>query len=184
MKSWFIGHWQDGHSAYLCYIRRVVESVRTEFRVVSKWGIIGLFTNVYGENYYDFQGDVQDKVYAFDSFEKAMEGLRRLKRQVTANDYEDITAPGYNGGLRFNSLARYMVDYYEEKEEDFVEPVAPGIPQKVFKVRCVNNTGMEDWFELDKVYSAESLPIADLLLVHCPGGETKKCLAMRFEVIE
>ena len=192
MERNLIGHYQSVGSDKV-YIVSVKYQPSGDYAVIAKWGRRGGTMQSQLKGVYPTLGGAERAMY-------------ELFQEKMNKGYENIEKVSYKGPVTLNSVARHLeaesngpvVNPFGGDDDDdkqrvnknvdgVVSSLLKGrsgkIPLEVLRVRCVNNGGIEDRFELDGEYEAVASKHPGMLLVTNLLGEKEDCFDERFSRI-
>lgn len=179
-KQNLVAHCQMGSSdkLYMACIR--VEGGTGQFTVIGKWGRRGT-------------ANLQQQVKLQTGNEAAARAeQRRLFEAKLKKGYIDITSPAYSGPLTMHSpdVVRNLegpgntpVAPKPKKKVPSVAKPAPVAPQTEIIVECIDNAGLEEWFDMGIEYVGEVHSDPALVWVYDKVGEKQECFKERFKKV-
>lgn len=181
-----IAHYENGNSdkVYMACIKETTEG----YEVIGKWGRRG-------------RALTEQSKGTYSSLSGATQAASELFHTKTKKGYVDIDSSNYSGPVTRASMEAYTEEEStaqaelnkiknkamaesETKKEAKPELSPSYQPGEEFVAKCLDNTGMEDYFETGITYMAEYTKVEDIYKVYDKFGESRECFSDRFEVTE
>lgn len=182
-KTNLVGHNDTGKhdKVYIASVRKCTHG----WVVVGKWGRRGYALKEQEKEEKKGQG-----VKIFSTFEGAKYAAQELfAKKQRSSGYVNIDDADYAGPVTYGSVKSYL-------EGDDISTLRGGFKKKKpvrkvkkdepkdFVVRCTDNKGYEDLFDVGVTYSAEKTSDPDMYKVVDKMGEEREVFADRFEVTD
>lgn len=176
-------HCSQGKSdkVYIVVVRPHVEGFFTNYEVVAYWGRRG------SEN---LQNQVKG---SFANMTSAFEKMSQLAEEKIAKGYVNIKEALYNGPVKVDDYSELinvtkvtvgedegLEKIGEIEEEPIEEPTVEPVYEK--EVKCIDNVGLENFFENGIKYKAELHEDDEFIYVHDSDGRMHECLKVRFSL--
>lgn len=162
-----------------------------EIHVVAQWGSVSTI---------NLRKQVKHKC---DSLEQADNLAAMLAQEKTKKGYVDIESSSYVGKVTLVNCTRYLVSDIEKQEAlnafsegdltfneaiNALSEMSGNINNNtgkhgVFEVKCIDNLGLEEFFEINKTYKASKTNEDDMIEVKDNSGKTHECFTDRFEIV-
>lgn len=184
----------SSNKIYIITIEPHVTKNPKEVHVVAQWG---------SANTNSFRKQVKHEC---ETLEQADNLAAMLAQEKTKKGYVDVSSSSYVGKMTMLDFKDYLISEMSQKEAlstfdvdgslSFNDNInALGEMSKdvnikntaneysSFYVKCIDNIGLEDYFETNKEYKASKTNEDDMIEVRDDSGNTHECFTDRFQIV-